>query len=282
MRAAPWPYVPGLDSEALNGGARHGIWVGVLNLRATLGYRTHRLLKRLGYELRRPTGGLGPTEVELFQRVRPFTGTTPQRVVGLVDAVKYVTRNKIPGSIVECGVWRGGSVMAVAWTLLELGDTARDIYLFDTFEGMSPPTEKDKLWDGTLVADALAARDRTQPDNLWAYAPLEAVQRNVRSTGYPADRFHFVQGKVEDTLPAQAPEQIALLRLDTDWYESTRHELTHLYPRLAPNGVLIIDDYGDFQGARLAVDEYFAGQAYAPLLSRMDSTGRMAIKPASG
>ena len=249
-------------------------------MRSTLAYRVHRAIRRLGYELRRPTAGLHAAEVGLYNRVCRFTGTTPARVVGLVDAVKYVTKNRVPGSIVECGVWRGGSIMAVAWTLLELGDTSRDIYLFDTFEGMSEPTDKDRLPDGTLAAQVLAARGRTEEGNLWAYAPLEAVKRNVLSTGYPPEKIHFVQGKVEDTLPQAAPDQIALLRLDTDWYESTRHEMIHLYPRLSPQGVLILDDYGDWEGARRAVDEYFATQPFVPLLTRMDTTGRMAIKSA--
>jgi O-methyltransferase len=251
-------------------------------MRSMLAYRVHRVIRHLGYELRRPTAGLRPPEVDLYSRVRPYTATTPERVVGLIDAVKYVTKNGIPGSIVECGVWRGGSVMTIAWTLLELGDTSRDIYLYDTFEGMSEPSDKDRLHDGTPVAQTLATLDRKEEGNLWAFAPLDAVKRNVLSTGYPAERIHFVQGKVEDTLPAQAPERIALLRLDTDWYESTRHELVHLYPRLSAQGVLIIDDYGDWQGARQAVDEYFAGQPYTPLLTRMDTTGRMAIKAAPG
>jgi len=114
---------------------------------------------------------------------------------------------------------------------------------------------------------------------MWAMAPLDRVRRNVLATGYPAERVHFIQGKVEDTLPANAPDRIALLRLDTDWYESTHHELTHLYPRLSPGGVLIIDDYGHWQGSRLAVDEFFAARAYTPLLGRMDYTGRMMVKP---
>ena len=93
------------------------------------------------------------------------------------------------------------------------------------------------------------------------------------SLGSGPERIHFVEGKVEDTIPAHAPERIALLRLDTDWYESTRHELEHLYPRLSRGGVLIIDDYGHWQGARQAVDEYF-GDAHAALLNRIDYTAR--------
>jgi O-methyltransferase len=105
------------------------------------------------------------------------------------------------------------------------------------------------------------------------------VRQAVLSTGYDAARLHFVKGKVEDTLPAEAPPQICLLRLDTDWYESTRHELRHLYPRLARGGVLIIDDYGHWQGARQATDEYLAEQRIPLLLNRIDYGARIALKP---
>jgi O-methyltransferase len=83
---------------------------------------------------------------------------------------------------------------------------------------------------------------------------------------------------VEDTIPASVPEQIALLRLDTDWYESTKCELEILFPRLVKGGVIIIDDYGCWQGARKAVDEYFNKNNIAILLNRMDDTGRIGIK----
>jgi hypothetical protein len=83
---------------------------------------------------------------------------------------------------------------------------------------------------------------------------------------------------VEETIPQHAPEQISVLRLDTDWYSSTKHELMHLFPRLSKNGVLIIDDYGHWAGARKAVDEYFADQTIQPLLNRIDQTGRACIK----
>jgi len=108
------------------------------------------------------------------------------------------------------------------------------------------------------------------------YSPLEEVKRNMEATGYPPAQISYIKGKVEDTLPAEAPAQIAVLRLDTDWYESTRHELVHLYPRLSPGGVLIIDDYGYWTGARKAVDEYFRDSLF---LGRIDDTGRIAIKP---
>ena len=114
---------------------------------------------------------------------------------------------------------------------------------------------------------------------IWCHSPFDEVQRNLERTGYGLDNMRFVAGKVENTIPSSVPEQISLLRLDTDWYESTLHELTHLYPKLSPGGVLIIDDYGHWQGCRRAVDEYFASQPVPVFLHRIDYTGRLAIKP---
>jgi O-methyltransferase len=205
------------------------------------------------------------------------TMTSPERIYALRNAVRYVHRTRLPGAIVECGVWKGGSMMAVARTLLELGVGDRELYLFDTFEGMSEPTDKDKMYTGQQAAVLLEGR--AKEERLWGYVPLDDVRAAVLGVGYDAQRIHFVKGKVEDTVPDAAPEQIALLRLDTDWYESTLHELVHLYPRLAPGGVLIIDDYGHWQGARQAVDEYVAEHDIPLLLNRVDYTARIAIKP---
>lgn len=202
--------------------------------------------------------------------------TSPERMFALYEAVRYVSRAGIPGDIVECGVWRGGSSMLAALTCLELGDV-RSLWLYDTFEGMTAPGAQDVKWSGEPAETELAA-DAREPGafNTWAYATLDDVRANMAGTGYPEDRIRYVAGKVEDTIPAQLPESIALLRLDTDWYESTRHELAHLWPLLAPDGVLIIDDYGHWQGARQAVDEFFADTPV--LLHRIDYTGRMLIK----
>jgi hypothetical protein len=237
------------------------------------------MIRRLGYELKRPGDGLTQRESGMVERVKGLTATSPARIVGLMDAVEYVVKNRIPGPIVECGVWRGGSIVVAALTLLEMGDTSRDIYLFDTFEGMSAPTDRDRLADGTLARSMLDRTERRDDGSIWALAAIDVVRNNVLATGYPAERFHFIKGKVEDTVPGNAPEEIALLRLDTDWYESTLHELAHLYPRLHAGGVLILDDYGHWQGAREAVDEFFSKRAFKPLFSRMDETGRMFVKP---
>jgi O-methyltransferase len=216
---------------------------------------------------------------ETLDLVRPYTMTSPERIFALVEAVKYVTRRGVPGAIVECGVWRGGSMMAAARALNALGSTERDLYLFDTFEGMSPPSDADVDLAGQKAAAALAGSSKADAGSYWCYASLEDVQAAVAKVGYPANRLHYVKGKVEETVPMQAPSQIAVLRLDTDWYESTKHELEHLYPRLSSGGVLIIDDYGHWKGSRKATDEFIASTPNFGLLTRIDYTGRLAVKP---
>jgi hypothetical protein len=240
-----------------------------------------RFLNARGFDVVRYATDFSPQELAMMEKVKGLTATGPGRMVGLMDGVKYVVANCIEGAFIECGVWRGGSSMLAALTLLELGDTTRDLFLFDTFEGMSAPTDKDVMFDGTKAQDVLDTSERREElDNYWCIGSVENVQRNMLTTGYPEGKVHLIKGKVEDTIPKHAPEKIALLRLDTDWYESTKHELEHLYPRLAPNGVLIIDDYGHWVGAKQAVDEYFAAQELKPFLSRLDYTGRLAIKAA--
>lgn len=170
--------------------------------------------------------------------------------------------------------------MAAALTLLRLGDTSRDLYLFDTFAGMPEPTEHDRPspYDGYLLHERWRWQSKGPHASGWSEASLERVRENMSSTGYPAERIHLVEGMVEKTLPESAPEAVALLRMDTDWHASTKHELEHLYPRLVEGGVLIVDDYGHYEGARRAVDEYFAEYGPAPLLNRIDYAGRIAVK----
>jgi O-methyltransferase len=215
---------------------------------------------------------------EIIRAVRPWTMTGPDKIYALIQAVRYVARHRIPGDVVECGVWRGGSMQAVARTLASAGDTSRDLHLFDTYEGMPPPTDRDVRRSDERTADELLAAESRDESKVWAVATLEDVQDGFSQVPYPAERVHFVKGKVEDTIPGHAPEQISILRLDTDWYESTRHELEHLYPRLSPGGVLLLDDYGYWEGAREAVDEFLAQSGERLLLMRMAS-GRLAVKP---
>lgn len=242
-----------------------------------------KLLGALGCELRRktPEGALppdfSPEDAATWQAVSPFTMTSPERVNALCAAVRYIVRARILGDIVECGVWKGGSMMAAARTLLKEGDGDRRLNLFDTFEGMPPPGTADVSIDGDSAAQLLAVAPKQ--DLVWAHSPLEEARKAVLSTGYDPKKIAFVKGRVEETIPSRAPAKIALLRLDTDWYESTRHELIHLYPRLVSGGVLIIDDYGHWKGARKAVDEYLKENSIQLLLNRVDYTGRIALKP---
>jgi O-methyltransferase len=222
-------------------------------------------------------------EQEIWRLVEQYTMTSMERVVSLIRAVQYVERYRIPGAFVECGVWRGGSMMAVARTLLAAGTVDRELFLFDTYSGMPQAADVD-VDAFSRSAAPLLAELRTHPveeqvkNEIVARCPLEIVRTNVISTGYPQDKLHFVEGKVENTIPKNAPSNIALLRLDTDWYESTRHELIHLFPRLSSHGILVIDDYGHWQGARLAVDEYFEQSHESVFLSRIDYTGRIGVR----
>jgi len=221
----------------------------------------------------------GPSEATIIARVKPFTMTSPERLYALIQAVRHLEARSVPGAFVECGVWRGGSMMAAALALLERGAVARELHLFDTFLGMPEPTAEDVAHSGRPASRKFERKKLEDGGSDWCRASLDEVRANLASTGYPAERLHFVAGKVEETIPSRAPEKIALLRLDTDWYESTRHELVHLYPRLEHGGVLLIDDYGHWRGSRKATDEYLATQGDPLLLLRIDYTGRIAIKP---
>lgn len=218
-----------------------------------------------------------PSITEIITKVKDFTLTSPERIFALCQAVEYIVTQQIPGDIVECGVWKGGSMMAVAQTLINLGENDRQLYLFDTFEGMTTPDKNDVDYQGTPAFKKLKISRKQESSSTWCYASLETVKTAVFSIGYSCENIHFIQGRVEETIPANAPQQIALLRLDTDWYASTKHELVHLFPRLSSGGVLIIDDYGHWQGARQAVDEYIKENRIRILLNRIDYTGRIGV-----
>jgi O-methyltransferase len=206
------------------------------------------------------------------------TMTSPERMYALWQAARHVVATRVPGALVECGVWRGGSAMVMAQALLAEGRADRELWLYDTFAGMPDPSALDVDFMGVAGAERLAAAGSDREDLVVAYASLSEVQANIASVGYPAERVVYVEGRVEETIPGRAPSEIALLRLDTDWESSTRHELEHLWPRVAVGGVVIIDDYGHWSGAHRAVDEYFAGRSDAPLLARIDYTGRVGVR----
>ena len=215
---------------------------------------------------------------EIINFVRPYTMTSVERLKSLSDAVNYVVENNIEGDFVECGTWKGGSVMCMQKKLMRLNQNDRKFWVFDTYEGMPEPDDVDKNFNKTAAQQLLDAEEK---DNslTWAYSNYEETTGNILSTGYPAEKINFVKGLVEDTIPETQIESIALLRLDTDWYSSTKFELENLYPKLVKGGVLIIDDYGHWEGCKKAVDEYFKLNNIPVFMSRIDYTGRLIIKP---
>jgi hypothetical protein len=230
-----------------------------------------KAINKIGYDIV-PTVSpdMGKEFIGIYEKCKPYTVTSIERMFSLYEAVKYVSRCGILGDIVECGVWKGGSSMLCALTLKELQDTNRNLYLYDTYAGMTDPTDKDVNYKGEK-----AVKDEF---NKWCSIPLENVEKVMDSTGYPKFNMFLVKGDVENTIPRGASKKIALLRLDTDFYASTYHEMVHLFPRLAAGGVLIIDDYGHFQGAKEAVDQYLRENNIKILLNRIDYTGRIGIK----
>lgn len=216
--------------------------------------------------------------IRIYDKCRKFTMTSKERMYALYKSVEYIIKNDIPGDFVECGVWRGGSTMLIAHILIRLNVTNRKIYLYDTFTGMSQPTDCDYGTSSKKNGAVLSEWKKEQREyyNKGCYASLSEVKKNMGLTKYPKNNIVFIKGKVEETIPEIIPFKIALLRLDTDWYESTKHELIHLFPQLLENGVLIIDDYGAWAGAKKAVDEYFSNKGI--LLNRIDKDSRIGIK----
>lgn len=234
-----------------------------------------KFIQSLGYTLSKSDPVMEGDEVfnRIYAECEKYTMTSRVKMYELYKSVEYIVRSNIQGDFVECGVWKGGSVMLMALTLRELGETHRDIYLYDTFEGMSAPTKEDHLLsDSTAHANSLMEKRPIYK----CISPLEEVEKNMASTHYPMERLHFVKGKVEDSIPGTMPNEIALLRLDTDWYESTIHELHHLYPLLVKQGVLILDDFGYWAGQKTAVDEYF--ENISILLTGTSDGGRIGVK----
>ncbi len=193
----------------------------------------------------------------IYQRNRVNTMVPWSGAYASFLGAKYVARNDVQGSVVECGVWKGGCSALLAETIQTFGVDDKTVYLFDTFEGMPEPGDHDR----NLVSDELAMiryEAKTRDGSGWLAVSIDDVRENLRTSKYPFSRYELIPGMVEATIPADAPDQIALLRLDTDWYESTKHVMEHLYPRLVQGGVLIVDDFGRWAGCRKAVTEYLA------------------------
>jgi hypothetical protein len=224
---------------------------------------------------------LEPRFQESYERCTAYTMTSVERLYSLHKCVEYLVDASIAGDLAECGIWRGGSCMMMAQTLLASGDRDRRILMYDTYEGHpQPDPERDiDLWGNSGYEEWRRQTSEGQVKG-WGFASLQEVRENMQTTGYPDDKLEYIKGMVEETVPVHIPDRLALLRLDTDWYESTQVALVYLYPKLVTGGVLIIDDYGHYRGQRQAVDEYFAAAGNRPLLHRIDYSCRVAVKSA--
>ena len=220
---------------------------------------------------------LGREDEALLSATRGLSMTAPVAQWEFIQAIRHIEDNQIPGDIVECGVWQGGNLVIAGLMRKRLGFD-RQIWAFDTFAGMTPPTAADFKPAEDLDVGKKFADLNHDDHNEWCLASQDEVLRNFESRVGNRD-LRTVKGPVEETLARaeNLPDRIAILRLDTDFYDSTRVEMEVLYPRLSKGGVLIVDDYGEWAGARKAVDEYFAGQPV--WLHYVTHTVRLMVKP---
>jgi O-methyltransferase len=177
------------------------------------------------------------------------------------DAIIYCEKNNIEGSWVECGIMEGQQPRTTCFTILKNNFKIRDIYMYDTFSGLPEPGEHDfsnslnreellKIWVSMKTGDNT---------NAFCYCSLEQAKKYVNSTNYPQDKLHFIKGDVLETLNKKEniPDKICILRLDTDWYDSSKYELEKLYNNVVDGGIVILDDYFEWNGQRKATDEFF-------------------------
>jgi hypothetical protein len=202
---------------------------------------------------------------ELYRTVHPYTMCGPARLRGLYKAVRYVVEKEVPGDVVECGVAFGGSAALLGLTLKSLRAN-RKIWAFDTFEGLPAPTEADPDYDDAI---GLAGAYRSE---------LPDVMRLFERFGI-LENAAFIKGLFQDTVPESGVQKIAVLHLDGDWYDSIKVCLDHLYDRVSSGGVIQLDDYGHWAGARKAVDEFLDDRGMTGCLRYLDYSGRQIIKP---
>ena len=177
-----------------------------------------------------------------------------ERLICNINSIEHIITNNIDGDIVEIGVWRGGSMLAMLLSLEELNSTDRKIHLYDTFDGMTEPTEYDVM-HGVSALDFTKAHYNTNDISVMCKVTIDEVKNNIQTNcNYPKELINYHKGDILKT--DFFPDKISVLRLDTDWYESTKFELDNFYDRVSIGGIVIIDDYGCWDGARKAVHEF--------------------------
>lgn len=206
-------------------------------------------------------------DLELFIKiVQPYSMTSIERISELYHSLEHIRVNNIDGDIVECGVWKGGNILGIM-EYLHYYNIDKNIWLFDTFEGMTDPEENDIDLNNNHASTMLHI------PVVLAFSPIDEVKNNLSKSNFNKDRLRFIIGDVSETLQEKNnnPKKISILRLDTDWYKSTKDELIYLYPKLVNEGVLIVDDYGHWRGSKQAVDEYFDSKNI--IIESIDYTG---------
>jgi len=230
-----------------------------------------RLIKRKTFKKEK---ALTQEEYEIIKLGMQYSMASWERLYANINSIKYLVNSQIEGAIVECGVWRGGSMLTMLETLKQYSVINRDIYLYDTFTGMSTPSKEDGIFAHEKFKELQTGEDKSN----WCCADLNDVKSTINLSEYPNEKLHYVKGKIEDTVPGTIPDEISLLRLDMDWYSPTIHALTYLYPKVQSGGVIILDDYGHWDGCKQAVDRFVEENDVNLLLNRIDYTGRIAIK----
>jgi len=224
---------------------------------------------------------LEPADIEIVNYVRSNNlsmGST-QNLYATALACRYIVNMEIEGDFVECGVYRGGHSIIAAEIFKRFGANKK-VFLFDKFRGMTEPGEKDfQLYSETPALLKYKA-NKKQDHVSWAYSSLGEVRNNFHKLKLADSNVIFIEGDVLQTIPSNMKlfKSISFLRLDTDWFDSTKIELDFFYPILSKSGVIVVDDYGSWEGSKRATDEYFYGKN-RPFFSLIDGGARLGIKP---
>ena len=229
-------------------------------------------------KLRSEMSTLEPDFLALYKQCSQYTRTSWETLYALYKSIQYIVANRIPGDMLESGVSGGGSMKLVAHLLLSLGDSDRTLFLYDPIEVVTEP-ESDlrlELSRNSAIGDQPEIERRDVKSRT---VPVEGIREIIAASGYPIEKVKVISNAIENTIPATISQRFALLRLQTNWYPSTKREMELLYPRLSPRGILILDSYGHYQGVCRGVDEYMSRLKEKPLLQRIDYACRLAVKP---
>ena len=220
-------------------------------------------------------------ELENIEISKLYSMTGEKRMSYLTKSIKYIFENKIDGDFVECGVWQGGNLILMQRLIDHYGEK-KSIYGYDTFDGMTLPSEFDLDINNNKASNLLSNEKKVENlenENVWCYSGVKTVKQNF--TKHTKNNYlKLIKGDVTNTLKnnENLPKNISLLRLDTDFYESTKIEMEILFPLVVKNGLIIVDDYGHWKGQKKAVDEYLNKINFKPFMFEVDYSCRIFIK----